>query len=42
MLIVVLATLVLVTTVASGIDYIATYAQRAIAVSRSRRGGSAT
>jgi cardiolipin synthase len=41
-LIVVLATLVLVTTVASGIDYIATYAQRAIAVSRSRRGGSAT
>jgi cardiolipin synthase len=41
-LIVVLATLVLVTTVASGIDYIATYAQRAIAVSRSRRGGPAT
>jgi cardiolipin synthase len=40
--IVVLATLVLVTTVASGIDYIATYAQRAINVSRSRRGGSAT
>jgi cardiolipin synthase (CMP-forming) len=38
----VLATLVIVTTVASGIDYIATYAQRAIAVSRSRRGGTAT
>ncbi len=35
----VLATLVIVTTVASGIDYIATYAQRAIAVNRSRRNG---
>jgi phosphatidylglycerophosphate synthase len=33
----VLATLVIVTTVASGIDYIATYAQRSIAVSRERR-----
>jgi cardiolipin synthase len=32
----VLATLVIVTTVASGIDYIATYAQRSIAVSRAR------
>jgi hypothetical protein len=32
-----LATLVIVTTVASGIDYIATYAQRSIAISRSRR-----
>jgi cardiolipin synthase (CMP-forming) len=40
-LIAVLATLVLVTTVASGIDYIATYAQRAIAVSRSSRSDSA-
>lgn len=37
----VLATLVIVTTVASGIDYIATYIQRAIAVSRARRSGGA-
>jgi cardiolipin synthase len=36
--IIVLATLVIVTTVASGIDYIATYIQRAIDVSRARRG----
>jgi cardiolipin synthase (CMP-forming) len=33
----VLITLVLVTTVASGADYIATYFQRAVAVSRQRR-----
>jgi len=38
----VLATLVIVTTVASGIDYIATYAQRAVAVNRSRRGDQAS
>jgi len=34
----VLATLVIVTTVASGIDYIATYLQRALRVSRERGG----
>ncbi|HEX5692714.1 MAG TPA: CDP-alcohol phosphatidyltransferase family protein, partial [Roseiflexaceae bacterium] len=39
--IIVLATLVIVTTVASGIDYIATYTQRSIDVSRARRGGKA-
>lgn len=38
----VLATLVIVTTVASGIDYIATYLQRAVAISRERRSGDAT
>jgi len=38
----VLATLVIVTTVASGIDYTATYIQRAVAVSRARRSGGAT
>lgn len=37
----VLATLVIVTTVASGIDYTATYIQRAAAVSRARRGDAA-
>ena len=35
--IVVLATLVIVTTVASGIDYIATYIQRAMSVARARQ-----
>ena len=40
-LIVTLATLVMVTTVASGIDYIATYTQRSLAVSRARRGDHA-
>jgi cardiolipin synthase len=35
--IIVLTTLVLVTTVASGIDYVATYIQRAIGISRNRQ-----
>jgi len=38
-LIAVLSTVVVVTTIISGIDYIATYAQRAITISRSRRDG---
>lgn len=38
-LIAVLSTIVVVTTISSGIDYIATYAQRAITISRSRRDG---
>jgi cardiolipin synthase (CMP-forming) len=38
-LIAVLSTIVVVTTISSGIDYVATYTQRAITISKSRRDG---